>query len=53
MALSIGADRDLVQFVSVSLGDPINRNNLARIIDAYVDSSDLAGGLRYMTESMA
>ncbi len=42
MAYIIGEDRNQVQFVSVSLDDLIDQGNPVRVMDAYVDSLDLA-----------
>lgn len=42
MAYIIGEDRNQVQVVTVSLDDLIDRDNPVRVIDAYVDTLDLA-----------
>lgn len=42
MAYIIGEDRNQVYVVTVSLNDLIDRDNPVRVIDAYVDTLDLA-----------
>lgn len=42
MAYITGEDRNQIQLVSISLDDLIDKNNPVRVIDAYVDSLNLA-----------